>query len=66
MPFNEGPHENTKNHIIMKQKTTYEVPEVELVDVRLEGAMLTLSNGVTQAPNVEGIAGGDIFNDPNW
>lgn len=51
----------------MKQKTTYEVPEVELVDVRLEGALLILSNGVTQAPNVEGMSSEDIFTgNPGW
>ncbi|MBP5488099.1 MAG: hypothetical protein J6X77_00850 [Bacteroidales bacterium] len=50
----------------MNEKLTYDVPVVELVDVRLEGAMLTLSNGASQAPNVEGLGSGDIYNDPSW
>ena len=51
----------------MNEKITYQTPEVELVEICSEGRFLTLSDGDgAQAPNVSGIAPGDIYVNPNW
>ena len=50
----------------MIQKSTYEAPTAELYAISTQAGILTLSGGDSQAPNVEVIVSGDIYDNPNW
>ena len=50
----------------MNEKITYQAPEVELMEIGLEGRLMTLSSGISQAPNVVILLEDDIVADPQW
>ena len=53
----------------MNKKLNYEAPEMEVVKVRMEGGIMTLSEGSSKALNVQTLDSSDIYGgggDVDW
>lgn len=50
----------------MIQKSNYEAPTAELFGISTQASILTLSDGDSQAPNVQTIIVGEIYDNPQW